>query len=129
MKVSTIVIAATSVVAAFIAASGTATSFARESEASYLSARDPRTITVVAQDYSFTAPEKVQAGPQGFSRAITLLAEGKNVNYEGVSGPMDYGANKVVRNRLARFKVMNGVFVDVTRYDCVADPVACPPIP
>lgn len=77
MKVSTIVIAATSVVAAFIAASGTATSFARESEASYLSNRDPQRITVVAQDYSFTAPDRISAGPT----TITLVNKGPEMHH------------------------------------------------
>jgi len=77
MKVSTIVIAATSVVAAFIAAPGTATSFARESEASYLASRDPQTVTVVAEDFAFTAPEKIQAGPT----TIQLVNKGSEMHH------------------------------------------------
>ena len=33
----------------------------------------------------------------------------------------DFGANQAVRNRLARYKVMSGRFIDVARYDCVND--------
>lgn len=76
MKVSTMVIAATSVVAAFIAASGTATSFATESEAAFL-ARDPQVITVVAEDFAFTAPERIKAGPT----TIQLVNKGPEMHH------------------------------------------------
>ena len=77
MKLSTFVIAATSVVAAAIAATGTATSFATESEAAFLAARDPQTITVIAQDYAFAAPEKISAGPT----TIQLVNKGPEMHH------------------------------------------------
>ncbi|MFN0063741.1 MAG: ABC transporter substrate-binding protein [Myxococcaceae bacterium] len=66
--------------------------------------------------------EVIHAGEDGFVRAIDAISEGRAINYEGASGPMDYDANLSVRNRLVRFVAENGRYVDVPpKLDCVTN--------
>lgn len=76
MKLSHIVIAAASVVAAGVAAWGTALSFATTAEATVI-ARDPQLLSVVARDYSFEAPEKIGAG----ATTIRLVNHGPEMHH------------------------------------------------
>jgi ABC-type branched-subunit amino acid transport system substrate-binding protein len=71
------------------------------------------------------AGEKIGTGPDEFARAVALIAQGKPINYEGASGPMNFDANGNVIGRLARFRAEAGQFVDVALFDCVGDPL-CP---
>jgi len=71
--------------------------------------------------------EIVRPGPDEFSRAAGLILEGKPINYEGASGPMDFDANGNILDRLAQYRADSGKFVDVARFDCVKDP-SCPPM-
>lgn len=74
------------------------------------------------------AGEVIGTGPEEFARAVALIAEGKPINYEGASGPMDYDANGNVLDRLAQYRAEGGLFVDVAKFDCVKDPL-CPQMP
>jgi ABC-type branched-subunit amino acid transport system substrate-binding protein len=67
----------------------------------------------------------IGTGPEEFARAVELIAEGKAINYEGASGPMDYDANGNILNRLAQYRAANGQFTDVAKFDCVKDSL-CP---
>ncbi len=77
------------------------------------------------------AGEKVSSGADEFARALGLIEQGKAINYEGASGPMDWSAETTnegaqnVQNRLGRFVVENGRYVIKETYDCVKD-AACP---
>jgi len=51
---------------------------------------------------------------------------GKAIDYQGASGPCDFDARGDVVAQLARFRVQ-GQFVDVEKFDCVADR-ECPPV-
>ena len=71
--------------------------------------------------------EPVNAGADGFARAVQLIAAGKPINYQGASGPCDYDAHGDVVTHIARFQVRGGQFADVERFDCVRD-VSCPTV-
>jgi hypothetical protein len=75
---------------------------------------------------SVAGGEKVGPGEAGFARAMQLAESGSAYDYEGASGPMDYDAAHNVVDRLAHYRVQNGAFVELERYDCIADPVKCP---
>ncbi|MGQ0503870.1 MAG: ABC transporter substrate-binding protein [Myxococcaceae bacterium] len=71
--------------------------------------------------------EVVRTGPEEFARAVELIQQGKAINYEGASSPMDFDANGNVVGRLAQYRAESGKFVDVKIYDCVkAD--TCPAV-
>jgi ABC-type branched-subunit amino acid transport system substrate-binding protein len=72
------------------------------------------------------AGEPVDAGIPGFTRAAQLIHDGKAVDYQGASGPCDFDARGDIVAQLARFRVQ-GQFVDVEKFDCVADK-ECPPV-
>lgn len=72
--------------------------------------------------------EVIRTGPDEFAKALSLVSRGQPINYEGASGPMDFDANGNIINRLAQYRAEGGRFVDVAKYDCVADPL-CPVIP
>jgi ABC-type branched-subunit amino acid transport system substrate-binding protein len=71
--------------------------------------------------------ETVNAGMEGFARALQLIAAGKKIDYQGASGPCDYDAHGDVVTQLARFQVRGGRFTDLERFDCVRD-ASCPPV-
>lgn len=72
--------------------------------------------------------ERVGAGPAEFARAADLIAQGKAINYEGASGPMDFDARGDVRNTVVHWKVQDKQFVELEKYDCLSSP-ACPRVP
>jgi hypothetical protein len=69
--------------------------------------------------------ELVRTGPQELARAVTLLGQGRAINYQGASGPVDFDAAGNVRARLAYWRIENARYVDVSIYDCVTSD-ACP---
>jgi ABC-type branched-subunit amino acid transport system substrate-binding protein len=71
--------------------------------------------------------ETVNAGTDGFARAVQLIAASKPINYQGASGPCDYDAHGDVVAHLARFRVQGGRFADVERFDCVRN-ASCPAV-
>lgn len=68
---------------------------------------------------------KIVAGADGFSQAVKAITDGKAIDYEGASGPMDYDATGNVIGRIARFRYQNQRFEDVQKFDCLANPT-CP---
>lgn len=74
------------------------------------------------------AGEPVGTGGDEFARAVALIREGKPINYQGASGPMDFDALGNVVGRLAHFRAEKGAFIDVQRFDCVKDS-SCPEMP
>jgi len=71
--------------------------------------------------------EPVNAGMDGFARAVQLIAADKPINYQGASGPCDYDEHGDVVARLARYQVRGGHFTDVELFDCVGN-VSCPSV-
>jgi len=71
--------------------------------------------------------EPVNAGEEGFARALQLISAGKPISYQGASGPCHYDAHGDVVAQLVRFQVQGGRFADAERFDCVRD-ASCPPV-
>jgi ABC-type branched-subunit amino acid transport system substrate-binding protein len=69
--------------------------------------------------------EIVRTGTTELTKAVNLIAQGRAINYEGASGPCDYDENGNVTERIARFTVVGGSFVDSAIFDCVQD-ASCP---
>ena len=67
----------------------------------------------------------IYAGPDEIARAIPLIEAGMPINYQGVSGPLDWDANAFVLGAIAHWKIENSRFVDHDLYDCTQDPT-CP---
>lgn len=71
------------------------------------------------------AGEVVRTGTAEFVAAIDAIRDGRSINYEGTSGPMDFDASQNVLDRLAHWQVQGGAFTDVEKFDCVSSS-ACP---
>jgi hypothetical protein len=67
----------------------------------------------------------VGVGPSELLRAVSLIGDGKPIDYEGASGPCDFDALGNVKNKLVHYKFTGGQFVDLEKYDCVVSD-ACP---
>jgi hypothetical protein len=65
------------------------------------------------------------AGPDGIARAAALIAAGTPINYQGVSGPLDFDQNAFVMGAMAHWVITNNHFVDQQVYDCTKD-ASCP---
>jgi ABC-type branched-subunit amino acid transport system substrate-binding protein len=70
----------------------------------------------------------ITAGPDQIAKAIPLIQAGMPINYQGVSGPLDWDSNAKVLGAAAHWKIENGRFVDHDVYDCTTNP-PCPRIP
>lgn len=63
---------------------------------------------------------RVIPGVDGLRAAVRNIRAGAAINYDGASGPMDYDANRSVRNELIQFIGRNGQFQNFEpRYNCV----------
>jgi hypothetical protein len=69
----------------------------------------------------------VIGGPDGMAAALKLIQDGKPINYDGAGGPQDFDAVGNVKGDYVLYEVRNRQFVDVKRYNCIADP-KCPEI-
>jgi branched-chain amino acid transport system substrate-binding protein len=62
--------------------------------------------------------EPVDAGIAGFAQAVRLISQGRSIDYRGASGPCDFDAHGNVVTQLAHFRVEQGHFVDMEKFDC-----------
>ena len=62
--------------------------------------------------------EEILAGPDGIAKAIPLIKAGMPINYNGISGPLDWDQNAFVLGAMAHWKITNSHFVDQELYDC-----------
>jgi len=91
---------------------------------------DPTSVTGAQvrdamQHLNDPAGTTVRTGPAALAAGITLISQGKAINYDGASGPVDWDALGNVVTRLTHFSIENQQFVDHEEYDCVASP-DCP---
>jgi ABC-type branched-subunit amino acid transport system substrate-binding protein len=54
---------------------------------------DPTAIRDAIRDVANAPGEMVAPGTDGYKAALTLLADGKDINYEGAAGPVDLDKN------------------------------------
>lgn len=52
--------------------------------------------------------------PGDWAKAVKLLAEGKDINYEGASGPHDFDANGDVTGYIGKYIIENGEFKEIS---------------
>lgn len=55
--------------------------------------------------------EKVYAGPEGFAKAFQLLEEGKEINYEGAGGSVDFNSDGDVVSPIQVWKIEDGEII------------------
>ena len=61
--------------------------------------------------------EVVGPGLEGISRALTLLAEGQDVNYEGAAGPVDFDEHGDVVGPIEIWKIEGGEITSTGRFE------------
>jgi hypothetical protein len=61
---------------------------------------------------------EILPGPDGIAKAIPLIKAGMPINYNGISGPLDFDQNGFVLGAMAHWKITNNHFVDEELYDC-----------
>ena len=61
---------------------------------------------------------EILAGPDGIAKAIPLIKAGMPINYNGISGPLDWDANAFVLGAMAHWTITNSHFIDEELYDC-----------
>ncbi len=95
---------------------------------------DPSTVTgvqvrdgLIANAAGRVGGTIIRTGKDEMKKAIEELKAGRPINYEGAAGPVDMDDNFNIRSKLARYKVVDGVFVDQATYDCVSS-TDCPEI-
>ena len=71
------------------------------------------------------AGTEITAGPDGIAKAAMLISAGMPINYQGVSGPLDFDTNAFVLGAMAHWVITNNHFVDQQIYDCTKGPT-CP---
>ena len=71
------------------------------------------------------AGTEITAGPDGIAKAAMLISAGMPINYQGVSGPLDFDSNAFVLGAIAHWVITNNHFVDQQIYDCTKGPT-CP---
>jgi len=61
---------------------------------------------------------EILAGPDGIAKAIPLIKAGMPINYNGISGPLDWDDHAFVLGAMAHWKITNNHFIDEELYDC-----------
>lgn len=72
---------------------------------------DSEAIKNNLRDVSNPPGEKVYAGPEEFEKAFKLLEEGKDINYEGAGGSVDFNADGDVVSPIQVWKIEDGEIV------------------
>ncbi|WP_437806299.1 hypothetical protein [Sorangium sp. So ce1078] len=71
--------------------------------------------------------EVVRPGEDGFAAAISLIAQGRPIDYEGASGGCDFDAEGDVLMKVAHWTIEQRSFRDLAVFDCVKP--TCPIVP
>ena len=62
-------------------------------------------------------PPGIKVGPQDVAEALKLVREGKDVDYEGVNGPLNFDENGDVLNTIEIWQIRGGVITATGRYE------------
>jgi len=76
---------------------------------------DPVAIRDALRDVANPPGEKV--GPGEYAKAIELLAEGKDINYEGAAGSQNFDSHGDVAGTFELWEIQNGDFVSVKVFE------------
>ncbi|MYA50631.1 MAG: ABC transporter substrate-binding protein [Chloroflexi bacterium] len=72
---------------------------------------DPVALRDAIRSVSGPPGEEVGPGVEGIKRALELLRDGREINYQGASGPVDVDENGDVTGAMGIWKIMNGELV------------------
>jgi ABC-type branched-subunit amino acid transport system substrate-binding protein len=61
--------------------------------------------------------EEVGPGVEGIARALALIAEGAEINYQGAAGPVDFDENGDVVGPIEIWKVEGGEIKSTGRFE------------
>ena len=78
---------------------------------------DPVAIRDALRDVANPPGEIVGPGLAGIAKALALLAEGKDINYEGAAGPVGFDANGDVAAPIEIWKVEGGEIKSTGRFE------------
>ena len=78
---------------------------------------DPVAIRDALRDVANPPGEVVGPGLDGIAKALALLAEGKDINYEGAAGPVDFDENGDVAAPIEIWKVEGGEIKSTGRFE------------
>lgn len=78
---------------------------------------DSAAIRDALRDIANPPGEIVGPGVDSIKRALYLIQEGKDINYEGAGGSQDFDANGDVISTIEIWKIENGVIVSTGRYE------------
>jgi branched-chain amino acid transport system substrate-binding protein len=94
------------------------------------SAVAPLDVRTALDQLNVPAGEVIRTGKAEFAKAIAAIAAGRDINYEGASGPVDFDSVGDVRGNLAAYRIVNGQFSLVQEYDCINHTADwnCPPV-
>ena len=78
---------------------------------------DSAAIRDALRDVANPGGEVVGPGVDGIKRALDLIAQGKDINYEGAGGSQDFDENGDVISTIEIWKIENGKIVSTGRYE------------
>ena len=64
-----------------------------------------------------SGPPGEKVGPLDVARALELVREGRDVDYQGVSGPLDFDGNGDVLNDIEIWRIVDGKITSTGRYE------------
>jgi branched-chain amino acid transport system substrate-binding protein len=74
---------------------------------------EPAAIREAIREVTGGAGETIHAGPEGFAKALALIAEGKPISYEGVIGPVSFDANGDITGPFRLWRIVDGEITTV----------------
>ena len=80
------------------------------------STADPEAIRDALREIAGPGGEVVGPGKDGIARALQLIAEGKEINYEGASGSVDFDQNGDVEEAIEIWEVADGEIRSTGRF-------------
>ena len=80
-------------------------------------ADDPRAVRDALREVANPPGEKVGAGPEEVKRALMLIADGDDIDYEGAAGSVDFDENGDVSGPIEIWKVEGGEIQSTGRFE------------
>jgi branched-chain amino acid transport system substrate-binding protein len=78
---------------------------------------DSAAIRDAIRDIAGPPGEVVGPGVDGIARALELIADGEDINYEGAGGSQDFDENGDVSSTIEIWKIESGEIVSTGRYE------------
>ena len=78
---------------------------------------DSKAIRNALRDVAATPGREVNGGPGGIKAALKLIADGKDIDYEGASGPLGFNDNGDVNGTIEIWKIEGGEISSTGRFE------------